>query len=151
MLLSKSIGARSSVRGSFVKCHCSSENIRQDSSLKSQYDYKRMVFDSFIYQPNEHLTQHELRCLVKNHKLRIQCRKNRLYLNIYPEKWSDKEHEVWDYLVGVFNDWNLMNLLREELSVFPETLDAPLIIPLNMQFIRVNENETKYDDWIDHA
>ena len=148
MLLTKSFGYR---RCSFVKCRCSSENIRINSFPKEQYDYKRMVFDSFIYQPNEHLTQYELRSLVKDHKLRIQCRKNRLYLSISPEKWSDKEYEVWDYLVGIFNDWNLMNLLREELSIFPEKLDAPLMIPLNMQFIRVNTEETKYDDWIDHA
>ena len=154
MLLAKSLSSRSYVRGSIVKCRSSSEDAiikKVDSIPKHKYDYKRMVFDSFIYQPNEHLTQAELRSLVKNHQLRIQCRKDRLYLHISPETWGDSEYEVWDYLVGILNDWNLMSLLREELSVFPETLDAPMMIPLQMQFMRMNEKETKYDDWIDHA
>lgn len=154
MLVSKSYGFHSSNRGSYVKCCCiHGDSIfkKIDTFPKSHYDYKRTVFDSFIYQPNEHLTQTELRSLVKDHQLRIECRKNRLYLQISPQKWGDKEYEVWDYITGVFNDWNLMSLIREELSVFPENLDAPMIIPLQMEFVRVDEKETRYDDWIDHA
>jgi hypothetical protein len=74
-----------------------------------------------------------------------------LYLYISPQKWGDADFELWDYIVGVFNDWNLMSLIREELSVFPENLDAPMLVPLHMEFVRVDEKETRYEDWIDHA
>ena len=154
MLVSRSVGLNSSVRRSYVKCSCLPEDeiVKKVENIpKSKYDYKRMVFDSFIYQPKEHLTQSELRHLVKDHRLRIQCRKKRLYLLVSPEKWGDKESEVWDYITGILNDWNLMSLIREELSIFPENLDAPMMIPLQMEFMRIDEKETRYDDWIDHA
>lgn len=154
MLVSKSVGFTSLVRRPYVKCCCLPEDSilkKMETIPKSQYDYKRMVYDSFIYQPNEHLTQAELRSFVKDHKIRIQCRKNRLYLLISPEKWGDAESEVWDYITGILNDWNLMSLIREELTIFPENLDAPMLIPLQMEFMRINEKETRYDDWIDHA
>lgn len=146
MLLAKPFTGRP-----FVKCRSYSDDSKLKNVSKNHYEYKRMIFNSFIYNHPEYLTQAELRSLVKDHKLRIQCRNNRLYLNISPDKWGDKESEVWDCLVYIFNDWSLTNLLREELSVFPETLDASLMIPLQMQFIRMNSEETKYDDWIDHA
>lgn len=154
MLLAKSFGFSSPIRRSYIQCRCSTDDaiIRKIERLpRSKYDYKRQIFDSFMYDPNEHLTKIELRNLVKDHQLRIQCRKNRLYLHISPDTWGDTDDELWDYIVGVFNDWNLMSLIREELSIFPENLDAPMIIPLQMEFVRINEKETQYEDWIDHA
>lgn len=154
MLLAKSFGYGSFVRRSHVHCRCSSEDSivkKIDRIPRSKYEYKRQIFDSFIYDSNEHLTQAELRSLVKDHQLRIQCRKNRLYLHISPQTWGNSESDIWDYIVDVFNDWNLMSLIREELSIFPDNLDAPMIIPLQMEFVRMDEKETKYDDWIDHA
>lgn len=154
MLLAKSFGFSSSIRRSYIQCRCSTDDAivrKVDRIPIGNYDYKRKIFDSFMYDPSEHLTKIELRSLVKDHQLRIQCRKNRLYLHISPDIWGDTDDELWDYIVGVFNDWNLMSLIREELSVFPENLDAPMIIPLQMEFVRINEKETRYEDWIDHA
>ena len=112
-------------------------------------DKKRQVYDDFMYTHHEYLTTHEMKYISKKHLLSLRCKKNKLYLQMSP-KTSEDEH-YWEPITDILNDLLLMNFIREELNPIPEPLEAPLLVPLPIEYINSANTYTKYTDWIDFS
>lgn len=133
-----------------VKCAYSSQDDpivqKINSSDKAMYNKKRQIYDDFIYMPTEFLTTHEMKHITKNHLISLRCKKNKLYLQMSPETTDNEEY--WEPITDILNDLQLMNFVREELNLIPEPLEAPLLVPLPIEYIGSANQETKYTDWI---
>jgi hypothetical protein len=110
-------------------------------------DKKRQIYDDFMYTPYEYLTTYEMKQISKKHLLSLCCKKNRLYLQLSPN--TSENEDYWEPITDILNDLFLMNFIREELNPIPEPLDAPLLVPLPIEYINPSNTVTKYTDWID--
>jgi len=132
-----------------VKCSYSQEdpNVQKiNSNDTAIYNKKRKIYDDFIYTPHEYLTTHEMKHISKNHLLSLRCKKNKLYLQMSPD--TSENEDYWEPITDILNDLLLMNFIREELNPIPQPLEAPLLVPLPIEYIGSANTVTKYTDWI---
>lgn len=139
-----------SFQRSVIKCSYSAQDdpiMQKVNNIdKTLYDKKRQIYDDFIYSPKEYLTTHEMKQISHKHMISLRCKKNKLYLQLSPE--TNDNEDYWEPITDILNDLLLMNYIREELHLIPEPLEAPLLIPLPIEYIGAPQQETKYTDWI---
>lgn len=116
---------------------------------KSVYDKKREIYDNFVYSPNEYLTTNEMKQITQHHMVSLRCKKNKLYLQLSPDTIENEDY--WEPITDILNDLLLMNFIREELHIIPEPLEAPLLVPLPIEYVGASNQETRYTEWIDFS
>ena len=109
--------------------------------------YSRSSARSFA--SSDCLKPSELRSLAQNRRIRLTCEEDEIYLVVFPDTWHVSD-DVWCQMADIINELDVAEVLRKEIASYVSyPSEQPMFLALGVR--KVHDDQTAFDDWIDHA
>jgi len=91
----------------------------------------------------------ELRSLAQNRRIRLTCEDDEIYMVVFPDTWHVSD-DVWCQMADIINELDVAEVLRKEIASYVSyPAEQPMFLALGIR--KVHDDQTVFDDWIDHA